>query len=283
MTPTTKVYSPRPRTEAPVEEAPVCRINLNGLTKETIMAEIERIRQLPASPGMNPRLAICLVIDLSGSMTPYVDMIHTILREMITQLQLVTFRDYTLDVILIHNSFARTIYYGDVKALNLEMLLSLLPAPNGMTPYADALTQGARHMDMLYGAVEQAGQWHNPCGVFLCVTDSKNTCKNGLAITEELSKAFLEEKRVVAEFVTQRNEAGLCHGGYKIFIDRSNSETLVASFMQALRVGSSSVTALAGNYHVPERRDRAAWNRFLAQRLFAEIAASYERSILPNN
>lgn len=275
----TRAYNPHVRVRAP--EIPPTAIKIAGCTEDEITAEISRIKQLPASPGMNPRLVITVVVDLSGSMGHHVPMIKEMLKEMIKQLSLVNFRDYTLDLILIHNSSAKTVYFGDIRKLKIEESLSLLPEPSGMTPYVDALTLGYNHMNELYRAIEEAEQWYNPNGVFLCITDCLNNQGDGSAITKALTNDFLEGRRTVAEFVTQQNEKGLCPGGYKIFIDQANSRHQVASFMQALRVGSSSVSAIDANTYIPNRRDREARNRFLGDRLAAEMAVCYDRCIKP--
>lgn len=276
----TKVYIPR-SCVTPVE-APACLVKIGGLTDAEISAEVDRIRHLRASPGMNPRLPLCLIIDLSGSMSKHTEMIKKILREMIEQLQLVQHRDYTLDLIVIHNGSAKTIYYGDVKRVVPESLISLLPEPYGSTPYADALSIGSTHMDTLYRAMEDAGQWYNPTGVILCVTDCENNMGNGADITARLAREFVEGKRIITEFVTKLNEKGLCPGGYKVFIDQTTSTFQVEAFMKALKFGSSTVQTGKGDYEEPDCRKREKWNQYLADRLIAEIAASYDRCIKPS-
>ena len=277
----TKVYIPR--TCNTPTAAPACHVKIGGLTDAEISAEVDRIRNLRASPGMNPRLPLCLIIDLSGSMSRHTEMIKKILREMIEQLQLVQHRDYTLDLIVIHNGSAKTVYYGDVKNIVPTLLIDMLPEePFGTTPYADALSIGSTHMDTLYRAMECAGQWYNPAGVILCVTDCENNMGNGADITARLAKEFVEGKRIITEFVTMLNEKGLCPGGYKVFIDQTTSTSQVNAFMKALRVGSSTVQTGKGDYEEPDCRKREKWNQYLADRLIAEIAASYDRCIKPS-
>lgn len=276
----TKVYIPR--TCNTPTAAPACHVKIGGLTDAEISAEVDRIRNLRASPGMNPRLPLCLIIDLSGSMSKHTEMIKKILREMIEQLQLVQHRDYTLDLIVIHNGSAKTVYYGDVKNIVPKSLISMLPEPYGSTPYADALSIGSTHMDTLYRAMEGAGQWYNPAGVILCVTDCENNMGNGADITARLAREFVEGKRIITEFVTKLNEKGLCPGGYKVFIDQTTSTFQVEAFMKALKFGSSTVQTGKGDYEEPDCRKREKWNRYLADRLIAEIAASYDRCIKPS-
>lgn len=272
----TKVYIPR--TCNTPTAAPACLVKIGGLTDAEISVEVDRIRNLRASPGMNPRLPLCLIIDLSGSMSKHAEMIKKILREMIEQLQLVQHRDYTLDLIVIHNGSAKTVYYGDVKNIVPKSLISMLPEPCGSTPYADALSIGSTHMDTLYRAMECAGQWYNPAGVILCVTDCENNMGNGADITARLAREFVEGKRIITEFVTKLNEKGLCPGGYKVFIDQTTSTDQVEAFMKALKVGSSTVQTGKGDYEEPDYRKREKWNQYLADRLIAEIAASYDRA-----
>ena len=275
----TRVYIPR-SCITPVE--PPCLVKIGGLTDAEISNEVDRIRHLRASPGMNPRLPLCLIIDLSGSMSSHMEMIKKILREMIEQLQLVQHRDYTLDLIVIHNGSAKTIYYGDVKRIVPESLISLLPEPYGSTPYADALSIGSAHMDTLYKVMEDAGQWYNPTGVIFCVTDCENNMGNGADITARLAREFVEGKRIITEFVTKLNEKGLCPGGYKVFIDQTTSTVQVKDFMKALKLGSSTVQTGKGDHEEHDYRKREKWNRYLADRLIAEIAACYDRCIKPS-
>ena len=91
---------------------------------------------------------IAVVLDYSGSMAPFAPLMKVLLKELIQQLQLIDHRDFTLAMVLIHNSMAKTVYFGDVKDIDADALLAALPPePYGMTPYASALSLAARHMD----------------------------------------------------------------------------------------------------------------------------------------
>lgn len=260
--------------------------DLNGISEQDIEEYISGVGRLPSSPGMSRRLGFCLVVDLSGSMDPYFQMTKYVIKEILTQLNLANNQIYTIDLILIHNNYVRTIYYGDHKYFKNEDLvdsrIETLPTPIGCTPYAQALAIGAKHMKKLYDTMENAKHYYNACPAYMSITDSLNNRDEGEKEVQNLAKQVAAGQAAMTEFITQLSEPGVFHGGYKVFIDQDTSKKQVDNFMHAFWVGSTTMTILDGGYcALPDIRDRHGRNQFLADNLLFELNASYDRRIQP--
>ena len=253
-------------------------LRMDGVPDELVFGEIERIRHIAASPYMNYRLGIAVVLDYSGSMAPFAPLMKVLLKELIQQLQLIDHRDFTLAMVLIHNSMAKTVYFGDVKDIDADALLAALPPePYGATPYASALSLAAQHMDELYNAMEMASQWYNACPLYLSITDAMNNQNEDLEVASRMSRDFLSGTCMIAEFVTEVNQDGFCPGGFKIRIDRLNAEDQIKSFLRAVQIGSSTIGTAASCERMPDDFARQKKNRYLGDYLFAEVTAWYDR------
>ena len=266
-------------------DGPICAANgfdLNGISEQDIAEYIGRVGRLPSSPGMIRRLGFCLVVDLSDSMARYFQMTKQLIKEIIEQLNLANYQVYTIDLILIHNNYVRTIYYGDHKRFDVDRLIQALPTPRGCTPYAQALAIGANHMKKLYDTMEDAKHYYNACPSYMSITDSLNNRDDGKKEVENLAKQVAAGQSVITEFITQLSEPGLFHGGYKVFIDQDTSKDQVDCFMHAFWVGSSTITIMEdGHCKLPDKRDREGRNRFWADNLLFELSTSYDRRIQP--
>lgn len=279
----TKIYTPHTQRETAMV-VPTPGFDFRGLSEKSIQSVLHKLEQRYVSPGMDPCVPICLTLDLSGSMAWHLDMIKKIIRQVVMNLSFVNVRLYMLEIVAIYNSEAKLVYFGDVCDLDLEAFIRSLPNPNGMTPYAEALTIGMDLMDRVYKTLEDCEHYYNPCGVLLTVTDTLENGSNGnhaVEITRAISNAMQNGTRVVTEFVTQTNQKGLISGGYKVFIDQDTSEHQLELFVNALRVGSSLVNKGTDDYKEPDQINRSEYNNYLARRLITEMNGAYEKRIKP--
>lgn len=256
--------------------------SINGFTQNEIDAEFSRLADLEIKAMTYVRTPIFITIDLSGSMRNYLSMIKEIIKTMDTELRVVPKRDFTLFIIGIYNGIPRILYFGDLKQFNYENFISAFPKScYGSTPLAQSFSKADELLNRFNEICKRNRHWFT-IPVFFSITDSQATdsADDCSSITSKYKKDIADNNKLLVEFVTGTNPNGLNLGGYKVPIDEAKSKSKVTSFMNALRVATSTEAELeeARISKMPSKRNIEEYNRYMSDIMLANFKFCYDRN-----
>lgn len=235
--------------------------------KQMVTRELDRLSSVPIGAMVQVRVPLLLLLDESGSMEDH----HSVLQAIVTELcelKISELYDFTLCVVVIHNSVPKLAYFGELYDFDENAFAEGLPKEYGMTPLASGYSLGDELLRRVSETLECHSSWYT-IPVVLSVTDSK---ENGsLDDVSAVRAAFREDiaqgNMLMIEFVTQKNAKGLDLGGYRVLFTNSTDENLkqVRTIMRILRyVSSTSVKQGDAPRNRPPKSDRKAYCRYLS-------------------
>ena len=247
---------------------------------EKLMVEkkLDRLASIPASAMMMVRIPLVLLLDCSGSMRRFHNVLKAIVTELCGELKFGTLFDFTLCVIMIHNSVPRLFYLGELFDFDESAFVENMPEEYGMTPLASAYTMAEELLHRVSQTLESQRHWHT-IPVFLSFTDTE---ENGSLDDVSDAKArfrrdIAESKKLLIEFVTADNPDGLDLGGYRVPIKDTSDLDTVKRIMEILRYMSTTTVKQGDSLHdCPMKSDRLAYCRYKSDMLLFNFKIFFE-------
>lgn len=258
--------------------------SINGITENDIEMELNRLANLPIGGASCVRVPVCITIDLSGSMDKHYEMVKNVVKNMCEQLSVVNKREFTLILVIIYRSVPRLVYFGDLHNFDYYKFECDLPDEcYGTTPLNKSFEMAKDVMESLETVLAENNHYRT-IPVFFSVTDSQATDSTDdcSSITEEFKNDITQNKKILVEFVTSSNSDGLNLGGYKVPIDKKDSEKKVKEFMQCLKNATSTQANMedAGASRIPPRRLKDKYNQYMSNIMLVNLKFCYKRSQL---
>ena len=251
--------------------------------KEKIDNYLNEIAATPLSAMTPVRTPICITLDLSGSMKNFFESIKFLFTRLTDELMTVgrSARQYTLIIMVIHNSEPTLRYFGDLKKFNCEEFIKSLPSPYGTTPLAKSFCMADDILKQLNDTMETNNHWYT-VPVFFTITDSaengdNNDCADAI---KRYTKDIQDGKKLFIEFVTGRNPNGLNLGGYKVPLDGHDSKSKIKLFVEALRGATSSDVPMDNTSVIrkPPKENRKDFNEYYSDIMLFNFKMCFERS-----
>lgn len=253
------------------------------LSKEAIDEYFDTIANTSLSAMTPVRTAICITLDLSGSMCRFSESIRFLFKCLTDKLMSVgrSARQYTLIIMVIHNSEPKVGYIGDANQFDCKAFVDSLPTPHGDTPLAKSFCMADNILKTLNDTLEKYKHWYT-VPVFFTITDCGENGKGEdlIAATERYTKDIQDGKKLFIEFVTGSNPNGLNLGGYKVPIDGRDSKLKIEHFVDALSGATSSDVRMDNPSEIrrPPKDRRKEFNQYYSDIMLFNFKMCFERS-----
>lgn len=252
-------------------------------SEERMKQYLNEIANIKLSAMTPVRTPICVTLDLSGSVRRFFESIKFLFTTLTDELMMVgrSARQYTLIIMLIHNSEPKLGYIGDLKEFDCENFIDSLPEPHGNTPLAKSFCMVDDYLKQLNDTLENNKHWYT-VPVFFTITDSGD---NGSAddcadAIKRYTKDIQDGKKLFIEFVTGANPNGLNLGGYKVLMDGKDSKSKIKLFVEALRGATSSDVPMNNTSTIrkPPKENRKEFNEYYSDIMLFNFQMCFERS-----